>query len=402
MEDKMQPNQMPDTGMTPENAPPAAGPEKRKMPVWLIAAITAAVAAVIGGGIWMYMAAREDTQTTVKPSVKVGVLLPLSGGASVSGFGELKGVELAKKQLGADNIELVQADSQCDAEVAKTAIQDLFDQGVVAIIGDACSSASAGVLPLVNQNKVPLISPSASSAALSIPNDYFFRVVPPDEFQGAFTAKRLYDEGYRSVSVLHTDEEYGNGLAEVFVEEFKSLGGNVVSNGSFASGDIALEAQADETKAANPDAIYLISNTAPSAIAAIKLVREAGVTAPIYGADAINDSSILSEVGTAGEGLVVATFSNGTKAFKQTLSNEYPSEEFLYAAAEAYDAFTAIYRAVENGATTGEGVKMELMKLDFVGVSGRIKFNENGEVTDKEHAYDILRAQDGVFVPVEE
>lgn len=389
------------TPVTPEpsvHTSPGGGSKKKML---LIVAVVAVL--VLAGGAAAYMMLGNKKEVTkTKQNFKVGVLLPFSGGASGSGFGELKGVQLAKKQLGADNIELVQADSKCDKDEAAKAIKELIAKGVVAIIGEACSGASLGALPDANTSKIPMVSPSASSPELSIANDYFFRVIPPDQFQGKFTAQLLYEKGLKNVAVLHTDESYGNALAEVFAKELEKLGGKVVSNGSFASDAIDLQTQTDELKAASPQAIYLISNSSPSAIAALKLVRDAGVTAPFYGADSINDNAILSEAQAAGEGLTVTTFSAGTKAFKQALTNEYPSEEFLYAAAEGYDAFAAIYKALETGATTGEQVKTALEKVNFAGVSGRIKFNTEGELTEAEHAYDIVQAKDGTFVPVEE
>ncbi len=385
----------------PEQPVTSSEPKNKKM---MLIAIIAVVVLLAGGGAAYYLMSskkEEAKQPAALAKVKVGVLLPFSGGASGSGFGELKGVQLAKKQLGADNVELVQADSKCDKDEAAKAIKELIDQKVVAIIGEACSGASLGALPLANENKVPMISPSASSPELSIANDYFFRVVPPDEFQGKFTAQLLYKKGLKKVSVLHTDESYGNALNDVFTQEFERLGGTVASEGKFVSDAIDLQTQADAVKTANPDAIYLVANSSPSAIAALKLVRGTGVTAPFYGADAINDNAILSEAQAAGEGLVVTAFSSGTKAFKQALTNEYPSEEFLYAAAEGYDAFAAVFQALKTGATSGEQVKTALQKVDFKGVSGRIKFNANGELTEAEHTYDIMQAKDGTFIPAD-
>ncbi len=374
---------------------PAGGSKKG-----LIAAIVVGVLVVGGIGAYVMMHSKDKQAATVKPTVKVGVMLPFSGGASGSGFGELKGVQLAKKQLNATNIELVQVDSKCDKDEAMKVFNELVAQHVVAIVGEACSGASLGVLPLANQHKIPMISPSASSPDLSIANDYFYRVVPPDEYQGKFTAKVMIDKNYKTVSILNTDESYGNGLAKVFKEEYEKLGGKVVSTGTFASDAINLDTQVAALKAAKPEAIYLISNSSPSAIAALKLTRATGVTAPFYGADAINDNAILSEAQAASDGLQVTAFSSGTKAFKQALTNEYPSEEFLYAAAEGYDAFKAIVTAVDTGASTGEKVKAALDKVDFIGVSGHIKFNKNGELTEQEHTYDLLVAKDGTFVPV--
>ena len=55
-----------------------------------------------------------------------------------------------------------------------------------AVIGDLCSGASLAALPYANAANMPMVSPSASSPLLSIPQDYFFRTCPNDNFQAGF------------------------------------------------------------------------------------------------------------------------------------------------------------------------------------------------------------------------
>lgn len=354
-------------------------------------------------GMALYFALRDDSKesaTTTQQTVKIGVLLPYSGPAAAGGLGVLKGVQLAKKQLNASNIELVQIDSKCDGEAAKKALQEAVSKGVSGIIGEGCSGASLAMVPLANTNKIPMVSPLSSNPGLSIKDDYFFRVVPSDEYQGAFVASLFKEKGLKNVSVL-TDEAAGRGLATVFKEEFGKLGGKVVSEGSIERDSTKVDVQISALKAAKPEAVYIVSNSVPTSVAILKSLQASGLKVPLYGSDTMNVNAILTEAGEAAEGLTVATFSSGTKTFKQALANEYPSEEFLFGAAEGYDAFTAFYNAVNKGAVTGEQLKRELSRVDFEGVAGKIKFNENGEVTDKEHKYDLLIAKEGAFVTAE-
>lgn len=408
METESPNNNAPVTGQ--EGLPPAGQPlspltpESPAKKKWLVPVIIVAVLVIAGLVAWMMLNKTPTTTTTKtiqKPAVTVGVAAPFSGGASGAGAGAKKGYLLAKKQLAADHITLVEVDTQCDADKAKLAFQELVTKNVVAVIGDSCSGSSKAVLELANQNKVPMVSASASSPALSIPNDYFFRVIPPDEYQGAFTAKLLYDKGIKKVATIYSDEDYGKGLNKVFTDEFTKLGGTVVSDNPFPGGSLTVSTQVEAIKAANPEAVYMMSNFSVSSIAVLKQLQTVGVKVPIYGSDSANDNAILSEAGTAAEGLLITSFASGPKSFKQTLADEYPSDNFLYAAAEAYDAFQAIYEAVGTGATTGEQVKSALEKVDFQGLSGHIKFNANGELTDQEHQYDILVAKDGTFIPTE-
>ena len=184
------------------------------------------------------------------------------------GYGTSKGVALAKKQLGADNITVIQADSKCNPKSAVTAINQLIQQHVVAIIGDGCSSASLAALPIANNAQIPMISPSASSTKLSIANDYFFRVIPNDNKQGAFMARNVYKQGIRKVAVFYTNEPYGASIEQAFQNTFESLGGKVVVTALAQPDVIDLKTQMNTLKAANPQAIFFAPNSVVSGTAA--------------------------------------------------------------------------------------------------------------------------------------
>ncbi|HJP96088.1 MAG TPA: penicillin-binding protein activator [Candidatus Saccharimonadales bacterium] len=391
-----QPSDQPE--ITPATPLPPVNPPKKRRGMWLVLLIVFVVA--VAGGAFYYYQSRKD-KTAELPHVKVGVMMAFSGGSSSMGYGANKGIQLAKKQLGADNIELVQADSKCDPKTAASAIKKLIAQHVIAIIGEGCSSASVAALPAANNAKIPMISPSASSPTLSIPDDYFFRVVPPDTFQGAFMAQTIYDKGIRKVAVFYTNEPYGTGMNKVFQEKFEALGGKVVATATAEPDVIDLNAQIAQLKASNPEAIFIAPNSVVSGTAVIKLLRQANVTVPLFGADIMYDPTIIANAPQAAEGLTITSFPTGSKSFKQALTNEYQTTEQLYAAPQAYDAFHAIYLAVQKGATTGEEVKNILPTLNFQGVSAHIKFDQNGELSDKNYKYDLLQVVNGKFTEVE-
>ena len=195
------------TQPTPSTQPPAEEPNPAQMPVappsdskiahnrLIVIGVVVAILLVAAGGIWAMGGRGNKTVTkNTDTRIKVGFMMPLSGAAAFGGEGGLKGIKLAQKQLQADNIEIVQVDTKCEPKAAVEGIKKLTVQKVVAIIGDMCSSSSTAALPLANNNKIPMVSPSASSPKLSIADDYFFRVVPPDDIQGGFLAQTIIPE----------------------------------------------------------------------------------------------------------------------------------------------------------------------------------------------------------------
>lgn len=390
-----------DQPVTPQ-PPEVLAPEPPKKSGRKFFVALGALAAVTVVALGAYFVIQLNTKPT-PPHIKVGVMMAFSGGSSSMGYGAMKGVQLAKKQLGADNIDIVQMDSKCDAKTAGEAIKNLINQKVVAIIGEGCSSASVAALPAANNAKIPMISPSASSPTLTIPDDYFFRVVPSDNYQGAFMAQAIYDRGIRRVAVFYTNEPYGSGMNTVFREKFEALGGKVVGT-AFAEPDVIdLSAQMRTLEAANPQAVFIAPNSVVSATAAMKLGREAGITAPFFGADIMYDNTIISNNAAVAEGLTISSFPTGTKAFKQSLVNEYGKSEQLYAAPQAYDIIHILQLAVQKGATTGEQIKNALPRISLTdSVSGFKQFDSNGEVSDKNYKYDLFQVKDGAFTLVEQ
>ena len=381
---------------------PPAAPPKRPAHRWLLMIIVGVLLLAIAGGAYVaYKAAKKEAVKEL-PHIKVGVMMAFSGGSSSMGYGAMKGIQLAKKQLGADNIEITQMDSKCDPKAAAEAIKKLIAQHVAAIIGEGCSSASVAALPAANNSKTVMVSPSASSTTLSIPDDYFFRVVPPDTFQGEYIAQAIYDKGIRSVAVFYTNEPYGTSMNKVFQERFEALGGKVVATASGEPDVIDLKNQMTELKAANPQAIFFAPNSVVSGTAAMKIGRELGIKAPYYGADILYNTTIIDDAPAATDGLTITSFPTGSKSFKQALMNMNDQvNEQLYAAPQAYDALRAIYIATQRGASTGEEIKKELPNISFDGVSAHIKFDPNGEISDRSYKYALLQVKNGEFVTVE-
>lgn len=378
------------------NAKLASPRSSGRPPRFVLSAVGLLVlAALIGYGAYALL------QNTTKPAtparLKVGLLVALSGGSANMGEGITKGIQLARQQLAINNMTIVQEDSQCDPKVAAGAMQRLVDQRVDAIVGDGCSSASLVALPAANNAKIPMISPSASSPMLSIPNDYFFRVIPPDDLQGAFIAQTLYDKGYRKVAMLYTTEPYGSGMNTVFSEKFKALGGTIVATVSAEPDATVLDSQVKELKAAQPQVVFMAPNSVVTAVAAIKLIRAAGMTTPLYGPDVMYDKAVAIDAGASAEGLVVSTFPTGTKPFKQALANAYQNSGQFYAASQAYDSMHALQIAVQKGATTGEQIKNALPGISFEGVSAYISFDRNGEISNPNYKYDLFQVKNGAL-----
>ncbi|MBI3033079.1 penicillin-binding protein activator [Candidatus Woesearchaeota archaeon] len=339
----------------------------------------------------------EDKKTDALPTtnVKVGVMVPLSGDVASYGEGVKGGIELAKKELSLDNVELIYEDTKCDGKEAATALSKLTSvDKVYAVIGELCSSASLAAAPIAEQQKVVMISPASTAPKYSDAGDYVFRTIPSDALQGDFGAKLVYDKGYRNLAVLYGNEDYGLGFSSVLGEKFPALGGKIVANEAFAPKSTDLRAQLVKIKEAKPDAVYLISNSVDSSVAALKQMKELGLEIFVVASEGLKSDDVLKGAGSAAEGMYLTSVSTGSNDFKTRHQQAYTTEPGPFAP-QAYDAMMAIGLALKQGAATSEALQQALYTMEFDGASGHIKFDSKGEVSGN---YEVYVVKDGKFV----
>ena len=337
---------------------------------------------------------QKSSEVDEKKVVKVGFMGPLSGDAASYGLSIKKGVDMAKKELNVEGINLIYEDSRCEGKEAVTAINKLISvDGVSVIIGEVCSGATLASAPIANQNNVVLISAASTSPKISEAGDYIYRTVPSDALQGNFSANLVYRKGHRKLAILYSNEEYGLGFSNVLRDSFKKAQGRVVATETFERGSTDLRTQLTKIKSAEPDTIFLISNSPDAAVAILRQIKELKIDVTVYGSEGVKNDAIIKGAGEAAEGLVVTSVSSGTTAFTGNHKDAYGEGPGPFAA-QGFDAFKAVALAIENGASSGKEIMEKLRSIAFDGASGHIKFDENGDISGN---YDIYIVKDGVF-----
>jgi len=126
--------------------------------------------------------------------LKIGALMPMTGDLQAYGGADLKGVQFAIKQINdaggvnGEKVELVVADTQTRPQAGVDAAQKLINvDGVDAIVGALSSGVTIPVAKTVT-SRVGVVQISNASTSPTITklqdNDFLFRSVPSDAFQG--------------------------------------------------------------------------------------------------------------------------------------------------------------------------------------------------------------------------
>lgn len=335
-----------------------------------------------------------EGESAAVESVKVGLMLPLSGDAASYGTSVQRGVELALQEMEADHIELVTQDSRCEAKEAVNAVNQLVNsEQVVAIIGELCSGATLAAAPVAEEAAVVMVSPASTAPTVTEAGDFVFRTIASDARQGDFAARYVAEQGLSKLAVIAINDDYGQGFDSVLRDVFPQVGGEVVASEFFQKGDADMRTQLTKIKAANPDSLYIISNSPDAAVAILRQVKELDVDVAVYGSEGLKSDDILAGAKEAAEGLRVSVPTEASQAFADAHMEAYGEAPGPFSA-QAYDAITAISNAVKDGAASGEAIRDALYDMTFDGVTGSIDFDENGDVAGE---YEVLEVKDGAF-----
>lgn len=322
--------------------------------------------------------------------IRIGQFGSMTGGEATFGQSTDKGIRLvidAKNAAGGikgRKIVLITEDNQGKPEEAAAVVKKLITQdGVVAILGEVASTRSLAAAPIAQQYKIPMVSPSSTNPKVTQVGDYIFRVCFIDPFQGPVMAKFAYENlKLKSVAVLKDlKSDYSLGLSEFFVKKFKELGGSVVAEQTFQTGDSDFKAQLTQIRGKNPDAIFIPAYYTEVGLIA-RQARQLGIKAVLLGGDGW-DSPKLFEIGQAA--ISGAYFSNhyatespvaATQAFIKDYKAKFNETPDGLAAA-GYDAARILVDAMEKAPElTPQAIRDQLAKtVDFDGATGKITIN---------------------------
>jgi branched-chain amino acid transport system substrate-binding protein len=300
-------------------------------------------------------------------------------------------------------IELITEDDRSVTEEARSAAQKLLQRDrVVALLGEVASSRSLAAAPEAQRAKVPMISPASTNPKVTEVGDYVFRTCFIDPFQGAVMARFAVEElGARRVAILFDfKQDYSVGLADFFRTTFAELGGEIVADERYTSGDIEFRAQLTTIRAASPDAIFVPGYYTELGLIA-KQARELGIGVPLLGGDGWDSEKTLEIGGDAVEGYYFSTHysADSDRPEVQDFVKRYQAAhgELPDAmGALGYDTARLLADALARaGSTDGQKLRDAIAATrDFEGVTGRISLDERRNA--RKDAV-VLKIEDGRF-----
>lgn len=368
------------TGEAPKPAPKGKG-------MWIGIAVVVVVvvvllAAVLGG---FFVAPPGEDGV-----LKIGAVLSITGRSGLEIFGprNLRGAQLAVEEINDDGgvlgrpVQLILEDDQgIDAVAADKARKLITADRVDVILGAVGSGKCAAALEVTRPNQVVQISASCTSPVFSnttYSGGWFFRTAPSDALQGVVAANYSYnDRGLRRMAAIGNNNPYGRGLANVFADEFRALGGTITQVAIFAESKTTYSSDLQTLFTGTlPEAVYLANYPTDG----LNIMRDWAANSAWDAVDWIFSEGVLDQAGFVDklgqQGIPAPTIQNfeGTAPgaylgvvgalydrFLENYTARFAGEDPGLFTANAYDAVYIVAAAAQRaGATSGAAIREQM------------------------------------------
>lgn len=375
--------------------------------------------------------------------LKLGALAPTTGDLASIGQNWPAAVQLAVdtiNECGGVNeaqVSLTVEDSQTDEGAGSSAMTKLAEVDRVAgVVGAFGSGVSGAAVNVAVRNKVMMVSPGSTSPVFTDRakngefDGFWARTAPPDTYQSQALAALAQKQGFKNVSTVAINNDYGVGFEEQFINAFKERGGNIVGKPvRYDPKAATLDTEASNAFKDKPDAVAGVLYAETGSLL-LKSAFEQGLSdgVTVLLTDGVYSEDFINQVGKTADGKSIIAGALGTvpgangAALEEftALWNEKTGKELTAYVPHNWDATVLMMLAAEaSDANTGEGIKskilevanapgtevtnaceaMELVRngedINFQGASGNVDIDENGDVVG---SYDVWQVgEDGTL-----
>jgi branched-chain amino acid transport system substrate-binding protein len=375
-----------------------------------------------------------DAQQAPKGVIKIYTSWPMQGGMIPEGTAMKRAVDLAvehsKGAVAGYQIQVVNLDDASpvtgtwDGTIeAENAQKAVADKDAMAYIGTYNSGAAKVSMPITNRAGLVQITPANTYPGLTKPGFEkgepdiyrptgkvnYFRTHAADDLQGGAGAAWSKCLGLKRVYVLDDRQLYGKGIADVFEQDARRLGVQVVGHDGVESTAIDFRALLTKVKAAKPDLVYggfVIDSGGVQIIQQMKALGMFDGGMKFMGPDGLYSPGLVEQATPeAVNNNVYLTFpglppdrlpGDAGKRFYADYKAKYKEEPIgwsLY----AYQSTTVILDAIKRAGVNDRAKILDAVRntKNFTGITGTFSFDKNGDTTRTEMAGYLVK--DGKF-----
>ena len=339
------------------------------------------------------------TSTIAADTIKVGIVLPLTGPLADFGLMEKQSFDMALEEINGSGgingtkLSFLYEDDSGKPEVGRSVVEKLINEDKVVMLGGGFSSAVTYVTAdVAQQNRIPFLINTASADKITEQNwDYVFRLNPPvSEYASGLESFLAAVVKPKSAVIIHEQSLFGNKAAEFFQKSCSRLGIKVLLVEGYDHGTTDFQPVLTKVKQLNPDIIYMVSYITDAADL-MTLAREMKLTPKLFlgGAAGFTMPEFVQYAGIASDMIITANLWHQALPLPGAMDyfNRYVAKynrDPEYHGAEAYAAAYVIKDVLQRTKSFApDDIKQALMDTRLMTLFGPVKFTSYGKKTNQ-------------------
>jgi eukaryotic-like serine/threonine-protein kinase len=287
---------------------------------------------------------------------------------------------------------LIASDSNNSYQAKKVAEYLVNKRDVLGVVGHFTSDTTISAVNIYQQQKLPLISSTATSKDLSTvcrqSQCYFRRIAYTDrDIAQNLASYMLTNAKKRKVAVFfNKTSNYSLSMRDTLARSFTAGGGKVVKEFNLSAPNFNSSQAMSEVQASNADILAILpNNDGLTSETVFRLIRANRLRYPIVGGDSLFMPNILEGAGNNVEGMVVGIPWHDSSSPNQQYTQaavQLWGEPVNWRTALSYDATRVFLAATEKlSFVSRETLEQTMAEPDFkaTGATGEISFLNNGD-----------------------
>ena len=304
-------------------------------------------------------------------TVKIGLILPMTGPSASTGREIEAAVKLYMQQNGAKvagkKIEVITRDDTGQADITKRLAQELVVNEKVAVIaGFGLTPLALAAGPIATQAKVPAVIMAAGTSMIVDQSPFFVRTSFTLPQNTAPMAEWAAKNGIKKVVTLVSDYGPGIDAEKAFKDKFTADGGQVLDSLRAPLRNPEFAPFLQKAKDLKPDALFLFVPSGQGASlmkqVAERQFNEAGIK--VIGTGDVLDDEQLNAMGDVVLGMInshnysAAHDSPENKKYVADFEKANPGMRPNFMSVGGYDGIALIYKALEKTGGDTNGAKL--------------------------------------------
>ena len=342
-------------------------------------------------------------------TLKIGMVIPVTGNLSESGKYALNGAKLALEEINkaggilGKQVEIVTEDDQSTNPGAVLGFSKLTSNAeMYAFIGPIRSTQIHAIAPNVLTTAKPVLIGGTDPELTKLGNPWLFRFRPNDSYSARVISEYgVTTLGKKKWAVIHATDAFGNSGAKALSESLTKLGITPVLVQGYASNTPDFTPVVLAIKQSGADVIGTYMTNEPDVAVFARQLKQLGINIPWVGSPSVVGATVTKLGGAALNGVYgIADFAEESapeaKAYADAYRAAYKASPDFFSA-WTYDALKVLASATNKaGATDPQKVRTAILGIKGLkGAEGEYNFDEKG---DGLHGYNIVKNDGGKIV----